>query len=130
MRDKPLLTNRVLTTGKPIFPAAPNRKKGTSGEGGFNHILREAVDKSKKVTFSKHAEARLSARNIKITAAQMQKIDDAVAKADEKGVRESLVLMDNLALVVSVRNKTVITAIHNEEMKENVFTNIDGAVIV
>jgi flagellar operon protein len=55
---------------------------------------------------------------------------EAVAKAESKGVKDTLVLMDDLAFVVNIRNKTVITAVNSNELKENVFTNIDGAVIV
>jgi flagellar operon protein len=55
---------------------------------------------------------------------------EAVTKAESKGVRDTLVLMDDLAFVVNVRNRTVITAVQSNELKENVFTNIDGAVII
>ncbi|HEX3047301.1 MAG TPA: flagellar biosynthesis protein, partial [Bacillota bacterium] len=55
---------------------------------------------------------------------------DAVNKAEAKGARESLILMDQMALVVSIKNRTVITAVDNESLKDNVFTNIDSAVIV
>jgi len=60
----------------------------------------------------------------------MEQINKAVERADEKGIKESLLVMDNLALVVSVKNKTVITAVNSDELKGNVFTNIDGAVII
>ena len=57
-------------------------------------------------------------------------MENAVGKAREKGARDSLILMDNLALVVSIKNNTVITAVDEQSLKENVFTNIDSAVIV
>ncbi|GAE88971.1 flagellar hook associated protein [Acetivibrio straminisolvens JCM 21531] len=71
---------------------------------------------------------RLQARNINLTDAQKEKISKAVQKAEEKGVKDSLVLIDDIAFVVNVRNRTVITAVNSNELKENVFTNIDGAV--
>jgi flagellar operon protein len=126
-----ILTSRVITTGKPVFPV-PSRSNTSEAEraGVFNDILREKLSNTQELKFSKHAEARLKSRNISINPEQWQKIRDAVAKAEKKGVKESLILMDKLALVVSVKNKTVITAVSNEELKENVFTNIDGAVII
>lgn len=131
MSDNSIMNSRVITTGKPIFPSrVQKRNEVRTGHPGFEGILKEAVEKNNTVKFSKHAEERLRSRNININEAQIQKINDAVSKAQEKGVKESLVLMDNLALVVSIKNKTVITAVNNEELKENVFTNIDGAVIV
>jgi len=71
---------------------------------------------------------RLQLRNIKLTDEQKEKISKAVQKAEEKGVKDSLVLIDDIAFVVNVRNRTVITAVNSNELKENVFTNIDGAV--
>lgn len=71
---------------------------------------------------------RLETRNIKISDAQKQKISKALDKAEEKGVKDSLVMVDDIALVVNVKNRTVITAVNSNELKENVFTNIDGAV--
>ena len=74
---------------------------------------------------------RLQTRNINMTPAQMDQLKGAVDKAAQKGARESLILMNNdLALVVSVRNRTVITAMDGSSIKDNVFTNIDSAVIV
>ncbi|MBZ4645862.1 MAG: flagellar operon protein [Clostridia bacterium] len=110
----------------------PSRSNTSEAEraGVFDDILREKLSNTQELKFSKHAEARLKSRNISINPEQWQKIRDAVAKAEKKGVKESLILMDKLALVVSVKNKTVITAVSNEELKENVFTNIDGAVII
>ena len=80
------------------------------------------------VHFSKHASLRLNDRNISLTGEQIERVSDGIGKADEKGIRDSLVLVDNVALVVNVQSRTVITAI--PQMQENVFSNIDGAVIV
>ncbi|NLU10275.1 MAG: flagellar protein, partial [Tepidanaerobacter acetatoxydans] len=61
---------------------------------------------------------------------QKEMINNAVDKAEQKGVRESLILMNDMAFVVSIKNRTVITAMNGDSVKENVFTNIDGAVIL
>jgi flagellar operon protein len=79
--------------------------------------------------FSAHAEQRMRDRNIRLSDVELARLRDAVDRARAKGARESLVMMDNAAFVVSVRNQTVITAVDRESMKQNVFTNIDSAVI-
>ena len=80
--------------------------------------------------FSKHASSRLQDRNIELSEAQMDRLNAGMQKANEKGINESLVLMDQMAFIVNVKNSTVITALNDQEMKDNVFTNIDGAIIV
>ena len=83
------------------------------------------------VKFSQHASQRLQTRNINLSNEQMNQLKSAVDKAAQKGARESLILMNNdLALVVSVTNRTVITAMDGSSIRDNVFTNIDSAVIV
>lgn len=95
----------------------------------FQEILDKSLNKE-NLKISKHAEERLKERNINLTNDQIDRVKMGVAKAEEKGVKESLMLVDDFALVVSVKNKTVITAVANNELKNNVFTNIDGAVII
>lgn len=81
------------------------------------------------IKFSGHAQTRLQSRNISLDASQMERLQGAVQKAAGKGSRDSLVLMDDLAMVVSVTNRTVVTVVDKENLKQNVFTNIDSAVI-
>lgn len=96
----------------------------------FQKILLDKQKQQEPLKFSKHAQQRLEARRIHLTSNQSERLDAGVKIAKEKGVCESLILCDNLAFVVSVKNYTVVTAMHGEELKNNVFTNIDGAVIV
>lgn len=118
--------------GLPIQPLQPKqtpRTRPVPGQGGsFAKILESQLQKG-QVKFSAHATKRLEARNIKLSDAQLQTLDDAVEKARSKGGRETLILLDNVALVVSVANRTVITAMDGENLKDNVFTQIDSAVI-
>lgn len=79
---------------------------------------------------SGHAQTRLQSRNIELGAEQWERVMNGVNKAAEKGARDSLVMVDDVALVVSVKNRTVITAVDKANLKENVFTNIDSAVVV
>lgn len=80
------------------------------------------------VKLSKHALQRLSDRNIELTDSQIDRLNAGTNKANEKGINESLVLVDQLAFIVNIKNNTVITAMDRTESDENVFTNIDGAV--
>ncbi len=81
------------------------------------------------VKWSSHARARLLQRGIEFTPQQQSRLEMAVDKAAAKGAKDSLVLLDDTALVVSAQNRTVITALGMHQAKENVFTNIDSAVI-
>ncbi|WP_255547768.1 TIGR02530 family flagellar biosynthesis protein [Crassaminicella indica] len=85
---------------------------------------------SKDVKFSKHAKERMQSRNIEINNQEMNKINEALNKAKQKGIKETLILMNNKAFVASVKNRTIITVATDEQLKENIFTNIDGAVII
>lgn len=80
--------------------------------------------------FSAHATQRLNDRKITIDPALMSKVNDAVDKAAAKGVEDTLILTNDAALIVSVKNRTVITAMDRNSLQGNVFTNIDGAVII
>ena len=92
----------------------------------------EAVfkEKSEGLRFSKHAGERLAMRNINLTDSQIQRLEEGTQKASKKGIKESLMIMDNMAFIVNVTNSTVITAMDQTEQRENIFTNIDGAVII
>ncbi len=82
-----------------------------------------------ELKFSKHATGRLSDRNIELSGEQLERLTQGTQKAGEKGIQESLVLVDQLAFIVNIPNGTVITAMDATDTTENVFTNIDGAVI-
>ena len=71
----------------------------------------------------------MSDRNIELTEEQLERLKDGTKKAGDKGIKESLVLIDELAFIVNTKSNTVITAFVQGETKENIFTNIDGAVI-
>ncbi len=90
----------------------------------------ETIRKDGEVKFSKHAASRLVDRNIELTKDQVERLNMGAAKAGAKGINESLVIVDSLAFIVNVPNQTVITAMDQTETNENVFTNIDGAVII
>jgi len=91
----------------------------------FDAIFKEELE---KVKFSNHALKRLESRNIQLSDDELTKIQSAVEKAEAKGSRDSLVMMDKTAFIVNIPNKTVVTAIEVANSSENVFTNIDSVV--
>ncbi len=126
------MTNKVYFPQTVIQPL-PGKKVTTpvtpdSKKTNFGQVLEKKLQGELK--FSQHAQQRLQSRNIQLGEAEIARLENAVSKAREKGARDSLILMGNLALVVSIKNNTVITAVDEQSLKENVFTNIDSAVIV
>ncbi len=115
---------------KPNINPNTNQRQNVTPSQGFDLVLQQQLYKQTEVKFSKHALDRLQSRNIKLSKDDLSKINDAVNKAAEKGVKEALIIMGNTALVTSIKNKTVITAATEENLKSNVFTNIDGAIII
>lgn len=98
----------------------------------FEDVLKvkKAEGQGEKLRFSKHAGERLADRDISLTDEQLRRLEEGTKKAEEKGINESLVLMDNMAFIVNIKNSTVITAMNQQESMEKVYTNIDGAVII
>ena len=107
----------------------PNKVQNNISGPSFNDVLNK-VKSNEQVKFSKHALDRLNSRNIELTEDELSRINTGVDKAKSKGVRDALIMMDDKIFVASVQNKTIITAAMEEQLKDNVFTNIDGAVIV
>ena len=104
------------TTAPPAPPQGPS----------FAEVLKQRTD---GVQFSGHALERVQRRGIDTGPQTLARLDGAVQRAAAKGSRESVVLLDGNAFVVSVKNKTVITAVDAQSMREHVFTNIDSAVL-
>lgn len=104
-------------------PTQPQVQKPGQGPD-FGTILQD------QLKVSGHAQTRLQSRNIELSKDEWDRVVNGVNKAAQKGAKESLVMVDNVALVVSVKNRTVITAVDKANLKDNVFTNIDSAVVV
>ncbi|WP_196604736.1 TIGR02530 family flagellar biosynthesis protein [Pectinatus haikarae] len=102
-----------------------SQKKNSSSN--FADILKQT---SQTVGFSQHALSRMAERNIKLSDADMDKMNDTVCKMAQKGSKEALIYLKGAAFVVSITNKTVITAMDGVSTKENIFTNIDSAAIL
>lgn len=99
----------------------------------FKDLLNEKIRNEEKVendvVFSKHANERIKERNIDVSASITEKLNEAAEQAKEKGLKNVLVMIENQAFIISTMNNKVVTAVNSQDLKENIFTNIDGAVI-
>lgn len=95
----------------------------------FSSVL-DAVQKKSGLYFSSHAQKRMMNREIVLDKEDLHKMERAVNRLQQKGGNESLLLHRDVAYVVSVKNRTVITAMDEENLQEHIFTNIDSAVIL
>lgn len=118
------LESRLINSSTPINDKQVNSNKN------FKEILKKAQGKNEEIKFSKHALERMDSRDVKLNLEEVKKIEMAFKKAEEKGVKDAFILLGDKGFIASIENKTVITSITNEELKENIFTNIDGAVIL
>ncbi|MBS1958656.1 MAG: hypothetical protein JST80_04210 [Bdellovibrionales bacterium] len=110
--------------------ALDNASVGKSTKLPPSALVNSNLEPQTGLKFSAHAMQRLRERQIKFDPETMSRMNDAISKADAKGVQDTLVLTDKAALIVSVPNRTVVTAMDRNNLAGNVFTNIDGAVII
>jgi len=127
-RINPIIQSPTVATGTVQNGVQAVRIEGH--QGSFARLLDQELVKGQGIRFSKHAEQRLETRNIQLSVQQMQDINSAVERAEQKGIKDSLILMKDMAFIVNVPSRVVVTAIDGQGMKENIFTNIDGAVII
>ncbi|MDE7253306.1 MAG: flagellar protein [Acetatifactor sp.] len=127
------LKDRYITQSKQ--PDSRTAQKELS----FQEVLRQKAlqgnsipesERAGELKFSKHASGRLADRGIELSNRQLERLSDGVRKAGQKGIKDSLVIVDELAFIVNVPNNTVVTAMNSTETDDNVFTNINGAVIM
>ncbi|MCS7461891.1 flagellar biosynthesis protein [Paenibacillus doosanensis] len=115
-RTSPIQRNEARgQASKPAFKQDPS----------FENILQNQL-----IRFSHHAEQRLKQRGIEFQPEQLAQIGSAIDKAASKGAKDSLMIINNTALIVNIKNRTVVTAVDGASMKDNVFTQIDSAVIL
>jgi len=119
---------------QPLDPQKTNAGKthqpGKSGTQNFADILRKNLKTDEGVNFSAHAMSRIEQRNLNITTDELSRLNSGLQRLESKGSQNSLVLVDDTAYIVSVKNKMVVTAIDKSEAVNNVFTNIDSVAIV
>ena len=117
--------NGIKVPFVPIEPGSGLSHKNSVNPDKFGSLFQKELDKLK---FSSHAMKRLESRNIKLSENELNKIQNAFERAESKGAKDSLVMMNDTAFIVNIPNKTVVTALSMDENSENVFTNIDSVV--
>jgi flagellar operon protein len=122
------ITVPVVTTG-----AGEHRPAGSAARGlaatSFQSALRECLGREPEVSFSEHAASRLQQRKIVLDGQDVTKLEQAVSQAERKGGKESLILLNELAFIVRVKDRTVVTALDTTSGNDKVFTNIDSVVV-
>jgi len=119
------LINGIKVPFVPVVKSEHPANKIVEGKSSFDSIFRNEFDKLK---FSNHATKRIESRELELSNSDMTKLQNAVKKAEEKGAKDSLVMMDSRAFLVNIPNKTVITALDVAKSSDNIFTNIDSVV--
>ncbi len=109
-----------------ILDAQINKSKENDSKAAFNNLALSSFG----VNFSKHAMNRVLQRNIDISEENLTRLNEGIKLAEEKGLDDTLILIDSAAYIVSVKNNMVITTVGHDELQGNVFTNIDGTVVV
>ena len=125
----PIYIPNPIQPGRIDRPQQQKPAAGKTTDSPFARVLDQKLP-DQGVKFSQHAQDRLRARNINFSANDLANLEGAVNSVAQKGGKESLVMMGDSALVVSIKNRTVVTAMDRTQMKGNVFTNIDSAVII
>lgn len=98
-------------------------------KSAFDDLLK-LEEQRQSIKFSKHAAEKMQVRDINLDNMEIMRIEEAIDKASKKGVKEALILMDDKAFIANIKNKTIVTSINKEQLKNNMFTNIDGAIII
>jgi len=105
------------------------RRSGRTDGENFENVLEKELNRRPPLEFSAHAQTRLLQSQVHLTTNQMDRVEKGVGQAAQKGAKDSLILVDNMALLVNIPKNVVITAIDGARMHDNVFTQIDSAVI-
>lgn len=123
----------AITTGSvsPYFPESEKTQpKGDESAPSFRELLQREIDSKGGVEFSKHAAQRIEQRSIVMTEESLHRLNEGVKIAQQKGLDDTLILIDKTAFIVSAQNNRVITTVSENDITGNVFTNIDGTVII
>lgn len=132
--DDHILRSRLqspVTTGTPgLTRPKPAQQSPSQDEGSFQKLLEQRLADRQSIQFSKHAVNRLETRNIQLSPGNMDRLQQGIDLAQEKGLDDALILMDQAGFIVSAKNRTIITALGSSDLKGTVITNITGTVII
>ena len=123
------LLRTPVYTGTP-FEAGKSQAQKETGASPFKELLEQKLNEESGVSFSKHAVERVVERGVDVSSESLERLNQGVKLAEEKGLKEPLILLGSTAFVVNVKNNKVITVVHEDGLKGAVFTNIDGTVMI
>ena len=129
-RIKQLQSTAIGTGLQQIGKPKIDKQIKTEPAVSFQDILNSSAKQDSSVEFTKHAAQRITERNIDISAESMERLNEGVRLAEEKGLNDTLILIDRTAFLVNIKNNKVITTVNGGDLQGNVFTNIDGTVII
>lgn len=122
--------NQVSQIGQLTSAQALKLQHAAQTQVQFGDILQQKIGERRDVQFSKHAVQRVKERGIEMTDNLLNDLNHAIQKAREKGAKDVVVIGEKGAFIVNVPNNVVVTTMSGAEMKENIFTNIDSAVLM
>ncbi len=120
----------ITGTPRPAVGNQGQQQNTVSGANSFQEIFQRELDTNKEVAFSKHAAQRVAQRQVDLSEDSIERLNQGVQLAKEKGLNDTLILVDKTAFIVNVKNNMVVTTVSSGESVGNVFTNIDGTVII
>lgn len=128
-----MIYNKMLHT--PIYTGTPgepqrSRPQEKRNDNAFKELLEQRLKEESQVSFSKHAMERVVERGVDVSSEKLDRLNEGVRMAEEKGLREPLILLGTTAFVVNVKNNKVVTVVNEDSLKGTVFTNIDGTVMI
>lgn len=125
------LNDAIIRQAERVQPSSGKGQESANQIGGgksFQEILNEQLERG--ISFSKHANQRTQERNIHLSESDLGRLENACDRAKQKGIKDALIVMEDSAFIVNAPNKVVITVVDKNEMKSNIFTNIDGALFL
>ncbi len=133
MADGPIINRPISVTTGITLPQQNTTVRQSNGEqtSSFAQILKtQQQNQTAQIIFSKHAQNRIVDRGIEMGDAKLERLSHGMRLAEEKGLDDTLILIDKTAFIVSVKNGTVVTTLNGEDLNGSVFTNIEGTVII
>ena len=128
-RDHAVAAAAPIYTGTPGEPPK-SRPREKTNDNAFKELLEQRLKEESQVSFSKHAMERVVERGVDVSSEKLDRLNEGVRMAEEKGLREPLILLGTTAFVVNVKNNKVVTVVNEDSLKGTVFTNIDGTVMI
>lgn len=118
-----------ICTGNP-WEIQKQGQQAKEPDTSFKEMLEQKINEESRLSFSRHAVNRVMERNVDVSSENLERLNEGVRLAEEKGLKEPLILVDSTAYVVNIRNNKVVTVVSDDSLKGTIFTNIDGTVMI